>query len=502
MEYDSDRYKSSLIDAARTSLPITIGLSDSSEAEGMLEYGLGVFLQAAGKPESVDVLYYCVRELVANAFKANAKRAFFAERKLSLDDQSDYEKGMKDFHREFHEGYFELNKQAARIGLKVRAELRLDGDSLTCAIYNSATLTEREAERISDRLRQARSFTSLEDAQAVMDSIEGAGLGLILLSLVLKKTGLPPTAFSIVAKGEETAARLVIPMNDLRLTGMEELSSRLVQYVDALPTMPDNLASLQSALADDDVNMASIANQIAADPSLTAYLLKVANSAAYQLIRRVSTVREAVTIIGIRGLRYLLLQYGVTLILGSKPIGAAEIWRRSNQVAFYARYLARRRDSFQSDADDALVGGVLHDMGMIIQYAVNSKLIRQIEAICRKRDIPLRLMEDIMTGLNHARIGGLLARKWNFPDVLIQEIEFHHRPWAAAPEYRRVVSLVYLAVCLCGVGDKRIEYRQIDGAILRENGIRNPAELDEMQDRISKAFSQAAASEGKSKSAG
>ena len=203
MEYDSDRYKSSLIDAARTSLPITIGLSDSYDAEGMLEYGLGVFLQAAGKPESVDVLYYCVRELVANAFKANAKRAFFAERKLSLDDRSDYEKGMKDFHREFHEGYFELNKQAARIGLKVRAELRLDGDSLTCAIYNSATLTEREAERISDRLRQARSFTSLEDAQAVMDSIEGAGLGLILLSLVLKKTGLPPTAFSIVAKGRK-----------------------------------------------------------------------------------------------------------------------------------------------------------------------------------------------------------------------------------------------------------------------------------------------------------
>ena len=263
--------------------------------------------------------------------------------------------------------------------------------------------------------------------------------------------------------------------------------------------MPNNLSSILSALAEDDIEMADIADRIAGDPPLTAYLLKVANSAFYELARKVATIREAVTIIGIRGLRNILMQYGVTSILGSLPSGAAELWRHSNSVAYYARYLALRRKAFQSLVDDALVGGVLHDMGMIVQFAVNAKLIERIEAMCAGPDIPPRLMEDILTGLNHARIGALLARKWNFPEVLIQEIEYHHRPWAAAPEYRMATSLVYLADCLCEEKDGQIGYGQINSDILRENGIFNAGDLADTRKEISEAYARASAEDERRK---
>jgi HD-like signal output (HDOD) protein len=160
-------------------------------------------------------------------------------------------------------------------------------------------------------------------------------------------------------------------------------------------------------------------------------------------------------------------------------------------VAFFVRSLAQKRRVFQSVAEDALVGGVLHDMGMIIQYAVNAAAIKRIEAFCRRREMPQRLLEDIMTGVNHARIGGLLARKWNFPEALAQVIEFHHRPWAALQEHRRATGLVYLSDCLCGSGDETIGYGRIDGAVLAENGIRDAASLESLREEISRAYALA-----------
>jgi HD-like signal output (HDOD) protein len=115
----------------------------------------------------------------------------------------------------------------------------------------------------------------------------------------------------------------------------------------------------------------------------------------------------------------------------------------------------------------------------------------KIEALSRKRGVPPRLMEDILTGLNHARIGGLLARKWNFPEALTQAIEFHHRPWASDPEYRKATGLVYLADCLCEAEEKRIVFDQIDGAILRENGVRDPAGLENLRAELSRAYALA-----------
>jgi HD-like signal output (HDOD) protein len=499
MDYDRDERKASLLEAARDSLPLSFQLRDSYDSEGLLECALDTFLREAGQADSVDVLYYCVRELVDNAIKANAKRAYFAERRLSLLSAADYDEGMKAFRQAYGERYAELNRSAALSGLKVFADLRLDGELLTCAIRNSSAISGKETERVADRLSKARSFSSFEDAQSAVDSTEGAGLGLILLSQVLKKVGLEDSAFSIGSEGEETVARLRIPVAVPLRKYKEELSSRLVQYIRDLPTIPAKLAALLEALADEDVDLGAIADQIGADPALTAYILKVANSAAYQLIRRVTAIREAVKIIGIRALKYMLIQYGASTILGRLPADAKELWQHSNKVAYYARFLAQKRKAPQSVVDDALVGGVLHDMGMIIQYAVNAKAIKRIEAGCRKREIPQRLLEDIMTGLNHARIGGLLARKWNFPEALAEEIEFHHRPWAASAECRRATGLVYLADRLCEAGSGRIDYAQMDGAVLQENGIRGSEGLESLREEISRAYALASEDEGRPK---
>lgn len=478
------------VEAARTSLPVLLQLRDSYDAEGLLERSLEAFLQEAGLAASLDVLYFCLRELADNAIRANAKRAYFAERKLSLTSAADYELGMRDFHTAYSERNAELNRRASAAGLKVAAVLRLDGGLFTCSIRNNSAVAEKEAERVAERLRRAQSFTGLEGPQAVLDATEGAGLGLILVSQVLKKLGLSYSAFSFGPEGGETVASLVIPAAAPLLAYGEELSARLVRFINDLPTMPDKVAALMEALADDRVNMSAIAERITSDPPLTAYILKVANSAAYQLVRKVASIREAVTIIGTTGLSNIILQYGVSVIMGRLPASASEMWRRSSQVAYFARVLAQRRHASQTLVDDTLVGSVLHDIGMIVQYAVDPKLIKRIEALCKKRGAPTRLLEDVLAGLNHARIGGLLARKWNFPEALIQIIEFHHRPWAAASEHRRATGLVYLADCLFEAGEGRVKYAQVDQDILREHGMRDAAAFEGLRSEIAAAYAR------------
>jgi HD-like signal output (HDOD) protein len=497
MDSDTEKPDRSLIDAVRTARPMALELTDLSDSQGRLESRLAGFMKEAGREESIDILYYCLRELVGNAFKANAKRVYFADLKLSLANPADYEKGIRGFGHAYADNCFELHRKAAKSGLRVRVELRMDGELFLCSVSNNVGLAEEEKSRIAERFEQAKGFTNLQDSLGLIDSTEGAGLGLILLCQVLKKMGLPSSVFTIGEEAGQTLARLSIPFAAARLAKMEELSAKLIAYVDALPALPENLASLLEALSDEDTRMADIAERIGADPSMTAYLLKLANSAAYSQSRKVSAIRDAATIIGTRGLRYALLQFGATSILGSPPAGAGDLWRRAAQVSFYARYLAQRRGAPSSLSDDVLVGGVLHDMGMMIQYAVNPKLLRKMEAVCLKREIPLRLLEEIMTGLTHAHIGALLARKWDFPELLVQEIEFHHRPWAASGEHRRATALVYLADSLCSPGGETVDYDQFDTGVLRENGIHSAEELEALRLELARAYAEATAAESR-----
>jgi len=476
--------------AINSGIPLTItSYTLPHEIEVYIEEVLEAFLKELGQEKLKDYLSYCLRELAVNAKKANTKRVYFMERGLDLNNPEDYKLGMANFKQETMENighYLQLQKEK---GLYIKVILHVKAQIINLEVRNNVAITITELIRIHDKLARSRQYNSLEEALTqVLDDSEGAGLGLVILVLMLKKIGLDEDCFDIVASDTETIARISIPLDQTRVENLSILSQAIVDQVTSLPQFPDNIVMIQKLINDPKSEMADIARQISMDPAMTADLLKIVNSAQFMLSKKVDSISEAVKMVGIRGIKNLLYSYGTQKILGDDTTDKRTLWDHSYKTAFYAYNLAKNFRKDRNLLDDVYVGGILHDMGKIIFANVHPDLLNKIKTFCAEKEIPASTFEDLAAGLNHAEIGALIAEKWNFPDNLISAIRLHHDPNVAPTEFKDLVETVYLANMLCEYEAGTITFDQIDKKPLSSFGISNENQLEALLEKFAAGF--------------
>jgi putative nucleotidyltransferase with HDIG domain len=201
--------------------------------------------------------------------------------------------------------------------------------------------------------------------------------------------------------------------------------------------------------------------------------------------------------VGMRGIRNLLYSLGSLQSLGTTTSNASELWRHANQIAFNTYNLSR--NFFADDKqiiEDSYVCGLLHDMGKIILESANEQMFNKMLDICEARGIPSPLIETLMSGANHAEVGARIAEKWNFPDVLVNILRYHHEPEMAADEFRKLAWLVYFADMMCHYQDGEVEYYQFAPEALALFKITSEAQLRALSDRLEEAFKSDSAASG------
>jgi hypothetical protein len=216
--------------AVQSGIPLTITtFTLPHEIEVYIEQVLGVFLQQVDQEKLKDYIVYCVQELAVNAKKANTKRVYFAERGLDLNNQEDYKLGMTTFKEDTLNNiahYLQLQKDK---GLYIKLIFQVKKSIIYIEIRNNIAITKTELVRIHDKLARSRQYNNLEDALSqVMDDSEGAGLGLVILVLMLKKMGLDEDCFDITGTEKETIARIIVPLEKTRLENLSDLSKNNV----------------------------------------------------------------------------------------------------------------------------------------------------------------------------------------------------------------------------------------------------------------------------------
>jgi putative nucleotidyltransferase with HDIG domain len=475
--------------AVRNSVPISIKTYTlPKETEEYLEKILNIFLTEFGQEELTDRIAYCMKELAVNAKKANTKRVYFIDKGLDLDNAEEYSKGMENFKQETLDNInFWLAKQKDH-GLYIRVIFQAKGKTFTMTVKNNVEISRKEQIRVYDRIARSRAFNSMEEAlSTVLDDSEGAGLGIVILVLMLKKLGLDEDAFDIDVENGETVAKITIPFNEVHAESLSELSREIVKEIELLPQFPDNITYLQNLISDPESEIAEIARQISMDPSLTADLLKLVNSAQYVLPKRVDNIAEAVKLVGMRGLKNLLYSYGTQQILSSDQ---KWLWDHSYQTAYYAYFLARTFRLKKDLLDDAYVGGILHDMGKIIFSNVHPSLLDKIKSFTNKKQLKRDFLEDLSAGLNHAEIGALIAEKWNFPPGLVESIRCHHEPSNCNPEFQDVVYTVYLANTLSNIETGDIVYEQVEQPALDFFNIKSHEQFIKVHEKLKFSFQQ------------
>ena len=184
------------------------------KVEHYIEQVVTIFLDYVKQSRLRDNVIYCIQELVVNAKKANTKRVYFNDRGLNLNEETDYVKGMRTFKDDTLNNinyYLELQRQQ---GLYIKLILHLKNNAITIEVRNNSTITTSELDRVQSRLAKAREYDVMEDAILhLLDDSEGAGLGLVLLVIMLKRLGLESNAFKLFKTTNETIARIIIPKN-------------------------------------------------------------------------------------------------------------------------------------------------------------------------------------------------------------------------------------------------------------------------------------------------
>jgi len=186
--------------------------------------------------------------------------------------------------------------------------------------------------------------------------------------------------------------------------------------------------------------------------------------------------------------RNLLYSYGTQKVMGEKYSEMRSLWQNSYRCAFYAYYIARSFKKKKELLDDVYVGGILSDLGQIVVASLHPDLLDRITKVCKDKGIPSRMLENFSIGLNHAEVGALIAKKWNFPEQLVAAIRYHQEPLLAPPAARDIVFCVYLANIVCDLEKERIGFDQILPQVLKDFGIETEEQLDKIQEKLSKLF--------------
>lgn len=483
---DSEKIKK----ATRMGVPLSITTYTlPHEIELYIAEILSLFLQELSQERLKDYLSYCISELTANAKKANTKRVYFAEKRLDINKTRDYEIGMQSFKEETLSNidyYLRLQREA---GLYVKVIMQIKHNTIILEIRNNSEMTKTEFKRVFDKIARSRQFVSLEEAfSQVMDDSEGAGLGLVIMILMLKKVGLNDDNYEVLVENGETITRITMPVDTLTQQHITELTREVVSYIDDLPQFPENIAQIQKLLNDPDSKLSEIAAHISNDVALTTDLLKLVNSAAFSLAKKCTSITEAVKLVGIRGIKNLLYSIGSMNILGPSSDEQKHLWTHSYKSGFFAYNLARNFLKNRVVTEDAYVCGLLHDLGKIVLSSLYPELLAKLEAVKKTRNIPDKVFNTLLTGINHSEIGAALAEKWNFPPALVAAIRFHHLVDQAPAEYRDLAATVNLADLMIHYQEEDIDYYQIDPVLLKQFNIDSETHLQKICTGFQRAF--------------
>ena len=197
-----------------------------------------------------------------------------------------------------------------------------------------------------------------------------------------------------------------------------------------LTSLPDVFVRINEVLNDPGSTAQEAAGAIGKDTSLSAKLLQLVNSAFYGFPVKVDTLSRAVTIVGSRQISTLALGISVLGIFKDLPEGLVEMrsfWKHSIGCGIIASNLAAAGGGGGGvEVERLFVAGLLHDVGRLVLYRNLPRHSAHVLAKARNEGIFLRDAERALLGFDHATLGGMLLRRWRFPEHLERAVRHHH----------------------------------------------------------------------------
>ncbi len=219
----------------------------------------------------------------------------------------------------------------------------------------------------------------------------------------------------------------------------------LVQEVTHLFSLPDVALRLNELIDQPDTTTQDLEQVVHLDAGLTTTLLKLANSAWYGLPNKVDTVGRAITLIGHKELRDLVLATSfITTFQGISEefVDMLDFWDNSVACGVLSRNLAQR--CRLRNAEQLFLGGLLHKVGRLAFYATRPVQYRQVLMAREQGEAAVVAEERRVFGFNYAELGAALLKAWRLPQVYQTLVQYHLDP-LLAPDCQKEVAMVHVA---------------------------------------------------------
>jgi HD-like signal output (HDOD) protein len=210
-------------------------------------------------------------------------------------------------------------------------------------------------------------------------------------------------------------------------------------------------------LSQPDACLDALEEVLRQDPALTARILRVANSPIFLRQRQITTLSQAFMVIGLRGLQGIIAASMLQRLTATSTALRALAWQRSLFTGMCAYRIATKL-KMQSPGE-VFVFGLLHNLGQLVLLTDSTKgaLFGQVLEVIANTGMEFTEAEQRVLGVTHTYIGGLVAKKWELPPVVVRTI-LHYRDPIDLPldtAYEARIAAVQLAELLChqaGIG--------------------------------------------------
>ena len=217
------------------------------------------------------------------------------------------------------------------------------------------------------------------------------------------------------------------------------------QNVADLFALPEGYLRVKQLMDSDTASLDEVAEVILLDPVLTSKLLKLANSAIYNLPYQVESVSKALLVLGKTQVYNLVLSIGIASACSKVDTSAIDLerfWEQSINAALIARFLAQCCSLKPSDR--FYVAGLLHNIGEMVVLHHNSQQANQCQNYSAE-ELPWQLQQRVL-GFTYARCGAELLHLWQLPDSIVEPIALQHS--TNFSQQNKAQLIVYLATRL------------------------------------------------------
>lgn len=225
---------------------------------------------------------------------------------------------------------------------------------------------------------------------------------------------------------------------------------KIIAQIDRLQPVPQVLIQLMELMDDQSASIAEVADLIIYEPVITANLLKTVNSVHFGLPRKIDSVHEAVILLGLNQIVDIVLMQAMTNNFKTAQNGyglvEGELWKQSVSSALIAKLIAEHLKTYNKHI--IFTAALIKDIGKIILNQEVANSLEKIKTMVEKNELSFQEAEKQVIGMDHAAIGALVAKKWNFSEKMIFMIKNHHISDKTAIDHP-ATGIIYLADIIC-----------------------------------------------------